>query len=101
MPPSRPVSEPTPSTRGILRPARKQPSASPVMSMAAPRLRGYSWMTLISSNIVVLGIWVLINIGMFPAVPAFDPTFVVLAMVVSVEAIAVATLVTIGQARLS
>jgi uncharacterized membrane protein len=71
------------------------------MSMAASRTRGYSWMTLVCANIVVFGIWVLVNIGMFPAVPAFDPTFVVLAMIVSVEAIVVATLVTIRQARLS
>jgi len=71
------------------------------MSMVAPRTRGYPWMTLICANIVVFSFWVLVNIGMFPAVPAFDPTFVVLAMIVSVEAIVVATLVTIGQARLS
>jgi uncharacterized membrane protein len=52
-------------------------------------------------HLMVFGLWVLINLGLIPVVPAFDPTFVVLAMVASVEAIFLSTFVLISQNRMS
>jgi uncharacterized membrane protein len=52
-------------------------------------------------HLMVFGLWVLINLGLIPIVPAFDPTFVVLAMVASVEAIFLSTFVLISQNRMS
>jgi uncharacterized membrane protein len=52
-------------------------------------------------HLTVFGLWVLINLGLIPIVPTFDPTFVVLAMVASVEAIFLSTFVLISQNRMS
>jgi uncharacterized membrane protein len=52
-------------------------------------------------HLMVFGLWVLINLGLIPVVPGFDPTFVVLAMVASVEAIFLSTFVLISQNRMS
>jgi uncharacterized membrane protein len=49
--------------------------------------------------LVIFGLWVVINLGWIPFVPRFDPSFVVLAIVASVEAIFLATFVLITQNR--
>src|ERR671916_2207055 len=49
----------------------------------------------------VFGTWIVINLGWVPGVPRFDPSFVVLAMVASVEAIFLSTFVLISQNRMS
>lgn len=49
----------------------------------------------------VYGFWIAANLGWVPAVPAWDPTMVVLAMVASVEAIFLSTFVLISQNRLA
>jgi uncharacterized membrane protein len=51
-------------------------------------------------HVVIYGAWIVINLGWIGPVPKFDPTFVVLAMVASVEAIFVSTFVMISQNRL-
>lgn len=48
----------------------------------------------------IFGAWVIINLGWIPGVPRFDPTFVVLAMVASVEAIFLSTFILITQNRM-
>jgi len=50
-------------------------------------------------HLVLFGAWVVINLGWTP-LPRFDPTFVVLAMFASVEAIFLATFVLISQNRM-
>jgi uncharacterized membrane protein len=50
-------------------------------------------------HLVIYGGWILINLGVVPIVPPFDPSFVVLAMVASVEAIFLSTFVLISQNR--
>ena len=45
--------------------------------------------------------WVAANLGLIPGVPAFDPTFVILATFASVEAIFLSTFVLISQNRAS
>ena len=52
-------------------------------------------------HLVLFGFWILANLGWIPGVPKWDPTFVVLAMWASVEAIFLSTFVLISQNRLS
>lgn len=52
-------------------------------------------------HLLVFGLWILINLGWLPILPRFDPSFVVLAMVASVEAIFLSTFVLISQNRMS
>ncbi|HWQ90401.1 MAG TPA: DUF1003 domain-containing protein [Clostridia bacterium] len=50
---------------------------------------------------IAYGLWLVINFGWIPGVPRFDPTFVILAMVASVEAIFLSTFVLITQNRMA
>jgi uncharacterized membrane protein len=52
-------------------------------------------------HVVVFGLWIVLNLGWLPFAPKFDPTFVVLAMVASVEAIFLSTFVLISQNRMT
>jgi uncharacterized membrane protein len=52
-------------------------------------------------HVVLFGAWFLVNLGVVPGVPRFDPSFVVLAMVASVEAIFLSTFVLISQNRMA
>jgi uncharacterized membrane protein len=49
----------------------------------------------------LFGSWIAINLGWVPGIPRFDPSFVVLAMVASVEAIFLSTFVLISQNRMA
>ncbi|MDB5195962.1 MAG: hypothetical protein JWP88_332 [Flaviaesturariibacter sp.] len=51
-------------------------------------------------HLALFGIWIIWNIGWLP-LKAFDPSFVVLAMVASVEAIFLSTFVLISQNRMA
>jgi len=48
-------------------------------------------------HLVLFGAWIVVNLGWVPGVPRFDPSFVVLAMFASVEAIFLSTFVLITQ----
>jgi uncharacterized membrane protein len=50
-------------------------------------------------HLVVYAVWILINLGIVPGVSKFDPSFVILAMEASVEAIFLSTFVLISQNR--
>lgn len=50
-------------------------------------------------HLVLFGAWIVVNLGWTP-LPPFDPSFVVLAMVASVEAIFLSTFVLISQNRM-
>jgi uncharacterized membrane protein len=52
-------------------------------------------------HLILYGIWIIINLGWVPGVSPFDPSFVVLAMVASVEAIFLSTFVLITQNRMA
>ncbi len=52
-------------------------------------------------HLVFFGFWIAANLGWMPGVPRWDPTFVVLAMIASVEAIFLSTFVLISQNRMS
>ena len=52
-------------------------------------------------HLAVFGVSILINLGLVPGVGLFDPSFVILAMVASVEAIFLSTFVLISQNRMA
>jgi uncharacterized membrane protein len=52
-------------------------------------------------HLAFFGIWIVANLGWVPGVPSWDPSFVVLAMMASVEAIFLSTFVLISQNRMS
>jgi uncharacterized membrane protein len=52
-------------------------------------------------HLVVFGFWIVANLGWVPGVRAWDPSFVVLAMIASVEAIFLSTFVLISQNRMA
>jgi uncharacterized membrane protein len=51
-------------------------------------------------HLAAYGFWVLTNLGVIPGIEPFDPTFVVLAMIASVEAIFLSTFILITQNRM-
>ena len=57
-------------------------------------------MTFVYIHLVLVGLWILINEGLFPFLKPFDPTYVVLASAASVEAIFLSTFVLISQNRM-
>ena len=52
-------------------------------------------------HLAVFGVWILINLDVVPGVGPFDPSFVILAMAASVEAIFLSTFVLISQNRMA
>ena len=57
-------------------------------------------MTFVYLHLAGFGFWIVANLGWIPGIPAWDPSFVVLAMVASVEAIFLSTFVLISQNRM-
>jgi uncharacterized membrane protein len=68
--------------------------------LAAAITRFCGSMTFVYLHAAVFGAWVAVNLGWIPNIPKFDPTFVVLAMVASVEAIFLSTFILITQNRM-
>lgn len=58
-------------------------------------------MVFVYIHLVLFGGWIALNIGFVPAVPPWDPSLVVLAMIASVEAIFLSTFVLINQNRMA
>jgi len=58
-------------------------------------------MSFVYIHLAVFGFWILANLHWIPGVPAWDESFVVLAMVASVEAIFLSTFVLITQNRMA
>ncbi|MDB5662653.1 MAG: hypothetical protein JWM38_1281 [Sphingomonas bacterium] len=58
-------------------------------------------MTFVVIHLVAYGLWLTINLGWLPILPRFDPSFVILAMEASVEAIFLSTFVLISQNRMA
>ncbi len=56
-------------------------------------------MAFVYVHLALVGGWVAANLGVIPGIPAFDPTFVILATFASVEAIFLSTFVLISQNR--
>ena len=70
--------------------------------MLADRITRFAGsMTFVAIHLVFYGGWIVINLGWVPQIAPFDPTFVVLAMEASVEAIFLSTFVLISQNRMA
>jgi uncharacterized membrane protein len=52
-------------------------------------------------HLAVFGLWILVNLKWIPGIPTWDESFVVLAMVASVEAIFLSTFVLITQNQMA
>ena len=78
---------------------RRQAPVGERLASAITRFSGS--LTFVYVHLAVFGSWIAINLGWVPGVAPFDPTFVVLAMVASVEAIFLSTFVLIGQNRMA
>jgi uncharacterized membrane protein len=57
-------------------------------------------MSFVWLHLAAYGSWVAVNLGLIPFIPRFDPTFVILAMAASVEAIFLSTFILITQNRM-
>lgn len=57
-------------------------------------------MTFVAIHAAAYGAWIIVNLGVIPGVRPFDPSFVMLAMEASVEAIFLSTFVLISQNRM-
>ncbi|WP_207100503.1 DUF1003 domain-containing protein [Paracoccus shandongensis] len=68
----------------------------------ADRITGFTGsMIFVYLHLTGFGFWIAANLGWIPGVPQWDPTFVVLAMFASVEAIFLSTFVLISQNRMA
>lgn len=76
-------------------------AASREERIAATITRFTGSMAFVYIHLAFYGSWILVNLGFVPGVPRFDPSFVVLAMEASVEAIFLSTFVLISQNRMA
>src|SRR3954447_6825576 len=58
-------------------------------------------MSFVYLHVLIFGLWIVANLHWIPGIPAWDESFVVLAMVASVEAIFLSTFVLITQNRMA
>jgi uncharacterized membrane protein len=81
---------------------RREENRKPLSHQLADRITAFTGsMPFVTLHLVIFGLWIVINLGWIPFLPRFDPSFVVLAMVASVEAIFLSTFVLITQNRMA
>ena len=87
----------------VLRERRRQEeanaSAQERVASAISRFSGS--MRFVYLHALAYGFWILANLGWIPTLEPWDPTFVVLAMIASVEAIFLSTFILITQNRMA
>jgi uncharacterized membrane protein len=81
--------------------AREAAQASFEERLASAITRFTGSMRFVYLHLAIFGSWIVANLGVVPGVAQFDPSFVVLAMVASVEAIFLSTFVLISQNRMA
>ena len=81
---------------------RREAAAAPVEARVAEAITRFTGsMRFVYLYLALYGAWIVVNLGAVPGVREFDPSFVVLAMVASVEAIFLSTFVLISQNRMA
>jgi len=87
----------------VLRHRREEEEASAGFEqrVAAAITRFSGSMRFVYLHLALYGSWILANLGWLPFVRPWDPTFVVLAMIASVEAIFLSTFILITQNRMA
>lgn len=76
-------------------------NASVEERLAAAITRFSGSMRFVFVHVLIYGSWIVANLGWIPGVRSWDPTFVVLAMIASVEAIFLSTFILITQNRMA
>jgi uncharacterized membrane protein len=69
------------------------------LAAVIPRFTGS--MAFVYLHLVLFGSWIVVNLGLLSSISKFDPSFVILAMIASVEAIFLSTFVLISQNRMA
>jgi uncharacterized membrane protein len=88
--------------RAVLIRRQEEERRRPVADRVADRITRFTGsMLFVYLHLLIFGFWIVINLGWIPGVPRFDPSFVVLAMAASVEAIFLSTFVLITQNRMA
>lgn len=80
---------------------REEGGASFQDKLAAAVTRFTGSMAFVYLHLALFGLWIIANLGWAPGVPVWDPSFVILAMWASVEAIFLSTFVLIAKNRMS
>ena len=81
---------------------RRDEREASLQERMADRITGFTGsMLFVYIHLALFGFWIIANLGWIPGVPRWDPTFVVLAMWASVEAIFLSTFVLISQNRMA
>jgi uncharacterized membrane protein len=81
--------------------AEEDARASVEQRLASAITRFTGSMNFVSVHVLIYGFWIIANLGWVPNVRPWDSTFVVLAMVASVEAIFLSTFILITQNRMA
>src|SRR5215210_7220800 len=81
--------------------SREEAGATTEERIAEAITRFTGSMAFVFLHLALFGLWIAANLGWVPGVPAWDPSFVVLAMIASVEAIFLSTFVLISQNRMA
>ena len=76
-------------------------AASPQEKLADGITRFTGSLRFVYLHLAIFGFWIVANLGWVPGVPQWDESFVVLAMIASVEAIFLSTFVLISQNRMA
>src|SRR5688572_2180577 len=84
-----------------LRREREENEATAEERIAEAITRFTGSMPFVYLHLAFFGFWIVANLGWLPGVPRWDPSFVVLAMMASVEAIFLSTFVLISQNRMA
>jgi uncharacterized membrane protein len=87
----------------VLRRRREEEEATAGLQerLAAAITRFSGSMRFVYAHALIYGFWIVANLGLIPGLTPWDPTFVVLAMVASVEAIFLSTFILITQNRMA
>ena len=104
VPPPRPegLSSALRRTIEALEERRQEAAAAPLEARVAEAITRFTGsMRFVYVHLALYGAWILVNLGAVPGVPRFDPSFVILAMAASVEAIFLSTFVLISQNRMA
>jgi uncharacterized membrane protein len=81
--------------------AEEDARASFEQRLASAITRFTGSMNFVFVHVLAYGFWIVANLGLVPGVRTWDPTFVILAMVASVEAIFLSTFILITQNRMA
>jgi uncharacterized membrane protein len=81
---------------------QKEEAQATVQERIAERITNFTGsMPFVYIHLALFGFWIIANMGVIPGVPIWDPSFVILAMWASVEAIFLSTFVLISQNRMA